>query len=173
MLRIFLFTCALALSGCASIISGTSQDIAIATTPGGAKCVLTREGQAIGTVEPTPGRVTVRKDKHDILVTCTKDGYQVATAYMHSGVEGGTFGNILLGGLVGWGIDSATGADNKYDNTLSVPMVADAVAPAAVPATITPASTAPAAPAAPPLATVAKQGSTAPADACQWGCQKP
>jgi hypothetical protein len=87
---------------------------------GGAKCVLSRQGQAIATIEPTPGTATVQKDKHDILVTCDKDGYQTGTQYLHSGVEGGTFGNILLGGVIGWGVDSATGADNKYPETASV-----------------------------------------------------
>jgi hypothetical protein len=126
------------LGGCASIITGTSQDIAIATTPGGARCVLTREKETIATVDSTPGTVTVRKDKHDILVTCDKAGYQTATKYLDSDVEAGTFGNIILGGVVGWGIDSATGADNKYDETVSIPLVATttaAKAPAAAPAT--------------------------------------
>jgi hypothetical protein len=117
---------ALGLGGCASIITGTSQEIAIATTPGGARCVLTRENDTIATLESTPGKVTVRKDKHDILVTCDKAGYQTATKYLHSDVEAGTFGNIIAGGLIGWGIDSATGADNKYDEAVSIPMVTGA-----------------------------------------------
>jgi len=131
-----------ALNGCASIITGTSQDIDIATTPGGAKCVLTRENEAIATLDSTPGKVTVRKDKHDILVTCDKPGYQTASKYLHSDVEAGTFGNIIAGGLIGWGIDSATGADNKYDEAISIPMVTSPAAATAAPANATPASSA-------------------------------
>ena len=110
----------LALAGCASIITGTSQKISIATQPTGAKCVLSRQDQPIATIEPTPGAATVQKDKHDILVKRDKDGYQTAMQYLHSGVEEGTFGNILLGGVIGWGIDSADGADNRYPDTAMV-----------------------------------------------------
>jgi hypothetical protein len=31
-----------------------------------------------------------------------------------------TFGNIAIGGLIGWGIDSAVGADNKYDSPMNI-----------------------------------------------------
>ena len=114
----------LVLAGCATIFSGTSETIAIMTEPVGAKCVLSRENQTIAVVEPTPGTATVQKDKHDILVSCDKQGYQTGTANLHSGVEGGTFGNlILVGGLVGLGIDGATGADNHYPETAAITML--------------------------------------------------
>jgi hypothetical protein len=124
MFRLASLAAFLAAAGCASIITGTSQQIAIATMPSGAKCVVSREGQAMAMVEPTPGMATVRKDKHDILVTCDKEGYQTATQYLHSGIEAGAFGNIIAGGLIGWGVDSATGADNKYPETTTLVMQA-------------------------------------------------
>src|SRR5262249_18047010 len=130
MRRVIVAAAFIALAGCASIITGTSQQIAIATNPSGAKCVLSRQGQPIATIEPTPGTATVQKDKHDILVACVKDGYQTATQYLHSGVEGGTFGNILLGGVIGWGVDSATGADNKYPETATLTLIANPGNPA-------------------------------------------
>ena len=121
--RAMVLAALLALAGCASVITGTSQKIEISTTPAGAKCVLSRENQTIAIVAPTPGVVTVQKDKHDILVSCDEQGYQTGTQYLHSGIEGGTFGNILIGGVIGWGIDSATGADNRYPETASVAML--------------------------------------------------
>jgi len=33
------------------------------------------------------------------------------------------FGNIVLGGGIGWAIDSASGADNKYDGVVNVTLV--------------------------------------------------
>jgi len=35
----------------------------------------------------------------------------------------GTFGNIIAGGVIGWGVDSATGADNKYPESVMVQLV--------------------------------------------------
>lgn len=70
---------------------------------------------------------------------CNKQGYQEATYLNHSGAAGATFGNIVLGGGIGWAIDSASGADNKYDGVVNmtlVPADADKVAAASTPATV-------------------------------------
>lgn len=109
-------------SGCASVMSGTDQDIAVHTNPEGALCILTREGQELRRVE-TPDTVRVSKLKHDIYVKCTKEGFHESTAHVNSGIQGSVFGNILLGGGIGWAVDSARGADNKYADVITVTMV--------------------------------------------------
>jgi len=111
------------LPGCATIVEGTSQQIVVNTNPSGADCGLYRQGIKIGTVVSAPGSALVDKTKHDIWVVCVKEGYQQATYLNHSGVAGGTFGNIVLGGGVGWAIDSAAGADNKYDSPVNLSLV--------------------------------------------------
>jgi hypothetical protein len=121
----------LTVAGCASIIEGTSQTITLNTNPPGADCALMREGLVIGRVTPTPGSVVVQKTKHDITIACTKEGYQEATYLNHSGAAGATFGNIVLGGGIGWAIDSASGADNKYDSPVNITLV-----PAPTPASV-------------------------------------
>jgi hypothetical protein len=108
------------LSGCSTIVEGNSQLLSINTTPPGATCVLTRHGETIGSVTPTPGDINVEKTKYDITVTCDMDGYEQATLIDKSGAAGATFGNIILGGGIGWAIDSATGSDNKYDTPVTV-----------------------------------------------------
>lgn len=113
----------LALANCASVLEGTSQNIAVDTNPPGAACNLKRAGQIIGAVNPTPGAVLVKKTKDDINVECSKAGYQEATFYIKSEVQGATWGNILAGGGIGWAIDSASGADNKYADHITVSMV--------------------------------------------------
>jgi len=110
------------LSGCSTIIEGTSQQIAVTTSPSGGYCSLKRNGQDIATVPQTPAEVTVNKTKDDILITCAVAGYAPASQYLHSGIATGTYGNIIAGGLVGWGVDSMTGADNKYPATVSLNM---------------------------------------------------
>ena len=125
---------AVCLSGCASIVEGTSQEILVNTNPVGATCDFVREGNVIAKVANTPGGVTIKKTKHDITLKCTKEGYQEATYLNHSGAAGATFGNIILGGGIGWAIDSASGSDNKYDGVVNVTLVpAGAAAAAAAP----------------------------------------
>lgn len=110
----------LLLAGCASIVEGTSQTLTINTSPDGADCQLVREGRVIGRINPTPGSVVVEKTKHDINVECTKKGYQKISFINESGSEGATWGNVILGGGVGWAIDSASGADNKYQEIMNI-----------------------------------------------------
>ncbi len=110
------------LSGCSTIIEGTSQKIAVTTSPPGGYCSLKRNGEVIATVAQTPAEVTVDKTKDDILLNCAVSGYEPATQYLHSGIATGTYGNIIAGGLVGWGVDSMTGADNEYPATVNLDM---------------------------------------------------
>jgi hypothetical protein len=117
-LLVLLFLC-----GCSSIIEGRSQEIVINTNPAGANCTLLRNGSPIGTVSPTPSAVLIEKTKYDILVKCNKEGFQEATYMNKSGAAEATFGNIVLGGGIGWAIDSATGSDNKYDSPVNISLV--------------------------------------------------
>jgi hypothetical protein len=135
---------AAALSGCASIVEGTSQELVVNTDPPGADCALMRQDAPIARISPTPGAATIQKTKDDITVSCEKEGFEKASYLNHSGAAGATFANIILGGGIGWAIDSASGADNKYDSPVNITLVpksAGTVAPDA------PAAAAPAAPA--------------------------
>jgi hypothetical protein len=111
-----------AVSGCATIIKGTTQDISVNTTPvGGADCTLVNsEGTWYLT---TPGTAKVHKTKTDLDITCKKDGYAPGHIVAISHFNGTTAGNILLGGVIGIGVDAASGADNEYDTTpFTVPL---------------------------------------------------
>ena len=110
------------LSACSTVTEGTTQDIAVHTDPPGADCVLNREGEFLARLGPTPASAEVGKTKHDIMITCDKEGYETATYRNESDVAGMTFGNAILGGVIGWGIDSAVGADNKYESPVSITM---------------------------------------------------
>ena len=114
---------ALLVAGCASVVDGSTQEIVINTTPDKAHCKLLREGMPIGEVTSTPGAVTVKKTKYDMTIECEKDGFYKSTFYDHSGVQGSTWGNIILGGGIGWAIDSASGSDNHYVTPVNISMV--------------------------------------------------
>jgi hypothetical protein len=104
----------LLLPSCATIVKGTTQTIAI-NSPGvaGARCQL-RSG-AIGTVDVvTPATVTLEKSQENITVHCTKECFQDGAGIVTSFTEGLAAGNIIAGGVIGLGIDAASGAMNKY-----------------------------------------------------------
>ena len=118
-----------ALSGCASIVEGTTQSIAVTSPPtDGAKCVLrSSEGTYYVT---TPGNATVHKTKNDLDVNCTKAGFKDAHTTIPSHFNGATAGNILAGGVIGLGIDAATGANYNYPTEFAVTMMPNDPAPA-------------------------------------------
>lgn len=111
------------LSSCSSIVEGTSQEITVNTTPDKAHCDLVREGIVIASIASTPAATTIQKTKDDITIKCNKPGYQEATFINKSDVDGATVGNIILGGGIGWAIDSASGADNKYTSPVNMTLV--------------------------------------------------
>jgi len=113
---------ALSLVACSTIIDGTTQKVTINTNPAGANCTVTREGTKIATVPLTPATITLDKDKHDITIACDKAGYMQTSYLNHSGIAAATVGNAIAGGLVGWAVDSATGANNKYDSVVNITM---------------------------------------------------
>ncbi len=118
----------LSLAGCSSIVQGTDQDITINTNPPGANCKLEREGAEIASVTNTPSTVTVSKLKHDITIFCEKEGYQTATYINNSGWESGSGAagialDVVLTLGVSSAIDSATGADNKYESPVNITLV--------------------------------------------------
>ncbi len=130
----------LVLAGCASMTGGTSQNITVITSPSEATCDFVRQGQSIGSIASTPGTLHVRRSKHDILISCTKEGYETATFYNNSGLSSAVGANIAVDLLLTAGIssivDSANGADNEYQEVVNITMrrKADATTPVAAPA---------------------------------------
>jgi hypothetical protein len=127
-------------SGCATIVSGTSQTIAISTPPAdGATCTLSGGDDEQAQVT-TPGVVTVPRSKHDIQVDCKKPGWKEATGTIPSHFAGATLGNVLIGGAIGVGIDAASGAANHYPHAFRVPMTKEAAQPKQAKAPVAPAA---------------------------------
>lgn len=116
------FSSLILLSACASVVDGTSQELTIDSNPKGAECMLNRNDKLLARVT-TPDTITIKKTKHNINVSCTMDGFYESTAFLKSKTQDSTWGNIVLGGGIGWAIDSASGADNKYDSYLTITMV--------------------------------------------------
>ena len=109
-------------AGCATITRGTTEAFVIETKPAGAEARLSN-----GLYCTTPCSVKVKR-KGDFVVTFTKDGYETVTAAVTSSVDGGgaagMAGNVLLGGVIGAGVDAGTGAMHSHKpNPLVVELV--------------------------------------------------
>lgn len=128
---IIVAACTSVLGGCASIVEGTDQQVIVNSSPEGARCALTRDGALLGIADPTPQALTLSKSKNDVTIVCEKAGYNEATAILDSEFEAMTLGNLIIGGVIGVGVDAATGALNEYDSQIVVPMTPATAAPSA------------------------------------------
>jgi len=90
------------LSGCATIMHGSTQDIAIITDPPGADLLV--DGL---THYQSPATIIMsRKDAH--LVEISKEGYKEETVRIKQTMSAAVIGDFLLPG--GYIVDAATGA---------------------------------------------------------------
>lgn len=93
----------LVLTGCASIMHGTTQQIAVSSSPTGAQVSV--NGTQRGT---TPVIADLkRKDNHVIRVTL--DGYAPYEMALTRSTSGWVWGNLVFGGLPGLAVDAITG----------------------------------------------------------------
>jgi hypothetical protein len=124
--------CAILLVACATITKGTSQVVAV-DTPGvpGAMCTITT--QSGPRVVMTPGSVDLSKGSNALPIQCTKECYVTGSSIIPSGTETMTAGNVLFGGVIGLGVDAASGAMNKYPDMVTVAMTPDPACRAAPP----------------------------------------
>lgn len=120
----FLATVAL-LSGCASIADGKNQVLSVETRNKsvpvvGSNCKLTNDK---GTWYVTaPGTTTVQRSYQDLNVQCEKMGMAPSVAAIKSSTKGMAFGNIIFGGVIGAGVDIASGAAYDYPSPITVEM---------------------------------------------------
>ena len=121
---------ALSLSACATITRGSSQKFTIESSPTEAEAKL-----STGQTCVTPCTLTLKR-KSKFTVTVSKEGYQSSETKVHGKVKGGgaagVAGNAIFGGLIGAGVDAASGAALSLDpNPLKVTLVPNSSAPVA------------------------------------------
>jgi hypothetical protein len=108
--------------GCATVTRGTSEQLKINSTPQGAQVRVSN-----GFTGTTPAIFTVPR-KGDLYVTVSKEGYETANISVTTKIAGagaaGFAGNILIGGIIGGGVDIATGATLSHrPNPIEVTLV--------------------------------------------------
>jgi hypothetical protein len=102
-------------AGCASIISGRRSDVTFDTYPPGAHVdIRDKSGRPVSSFD-APGAVTLKRQGRFFMpahytATITAPGYQTAQVPIGSTLNPWLLGNIVIGGVPGIVIDSATGA---------------------------------------------------------------
>jgi hypothetical protein len=110
------------LTGCASISGEKMQPITVQTIHenkemAGVGCTLTND--AGSWYVTTPGSVTVHKSTGDLAIDCKKDSL-FGRQSLVSKSNGAVWGNILLGGGIGYIVDRNTGAGFDYPATTTI-----------------------------------------------------
>ncbi len=104
--------CALNLGACSTVTRGTTNQIQITSEPSGAS-VRTSLSQTC----TTPCTISVSR-KDEFQVTYTKEGYKESNIPVKTQIAGagvaGFAGNVLVGGVVGMGVDAVTGSTLEH-----------------------------------------------------------
>lgn len=95
-------------TSCATIFTGTKDQISFNSTPSGA--VIYKDGVELCT---TPCSYKVKRSLSDTDIEIKLDGYE--TRLITLDTEFNVVSVINLGNLFGWGIDALSGAVMKYD----------------------------------------------------------
>lgn len=95
-------------SSCATIFTGSRQTVKVASFPPGADVYV--EGEKMG---QTPTEITLKKGFNPESVVVKKDGFENKNLPLNTTLNPVAILNLF--GILGWGIDAATGAMMKYD----------------------------------------------------------
>lgn len=114
--------------GCATIIRGTEEEVRIETIPEGATATIEPGGLVI----QTPASVALQR-ANEYIVTLELEEYETETVRLRHSSSGVVFGNLILGGLIGYSTDQSSGAVyNLIPNPLVVELVPAGIEKAAI-----------------------------------------
>jgi len=120
-------------TGCASISGERMQPVTVKTVQdnveiAGIGCTLTND--AGSWFVTSPGSISVHKSTGDLVVDCKKEGL-AGNQTLVSKSNGAVWGNVLIGGGIGYIVDRNTGAGFDYPAAVTVMLRKLADAPAA------------------------------------------
>lgn len=107
------------LTSCATIVTGSHDDVRITSEPPGAEYETNTGQKGI-----TPAVVTVA-DSDTLKVSLKKAGYLPQSAELEPKMSPWIFGNILLGGIIGVAIDLISGEYRTHAGELVVHLTVD------------------------------------------------
>ena len=111
-------TASLLLSSCASILTKSHQNITFTGLPG--TTIIDQQKNKTLTELDESGMSTVklRKQLSTKNLLIVKDGYEHTTVKLSTEIQSPFWCNIILGGLIGMGVDAATGKMMKFSDEL-------------------------------------------------------
>ena len=106
------------LSGCASIMDGSNQNVNFITSSGQSTnaSIYTANGVRKSRI---PQSMTVKKSSSDIIIRAQSNGETTETR-SEAHLNNWFWGNIIFGGFFGSTTDAVTGAMWEYDDTIMV-----------------------------------------------------
>ena len=106
------------LSGCATIAGGgPRQPVTVQSTPAAATFTIQSSSGLQMAQATTPSTVSLpRKNEYQIQITMP--GYQPQSAVLTKGTNGWIWGNLVVGWIVGFIVDFATGSAYKLEPSL-------------------------------------------------------
>ena len=100
-------------------IAANMQEVKLTSSPEGASCDVTKDGESMGTLASTPGFVTIRRSNFkSVDVTCSKPGYTtntevLRTIAMDKSIDGNIGAAVTL-------FKMAQGSVSSYENSLFI-----------------------------------------------------
>ena len=97
------------MTGCATVLKGTHQEIPVASEPSNASVLVdgVRQGN-------TPTKLNLAR-KGSYVVSLVLADHETESITIKRSMGGAVAGNIVAGGLIGWGVDAGTGAQYNLD----------------------------------------------------------
>lgn len=110
------------LSGCASVLTGDSQDMRVTTYCGQqtipASCVASNSKGSWPFF--SPANIVVQKDRYSLTISCKSPYFAQGVAHVPSTPNPMVAGNLVFGGLIGAGVDMVTGAGFAYNSVVNI-----------------------------------------------------
>lgn len=106
-IKTFLLLSILLLSGCATIISGSRQNVEISSEPSSAKVYINEVE-----IGKTPVQRKLKRNQEYQLIL-KLDGYKTYETKLERKFNAWYIGNVLIGGIIGLIVDPITGAIHK------------------------------------------------------------
>jgi hypothetical protein len=119
--RIFAAYCgiiSIVLSGCSTIVKGTEQQVSVSTPGGSGRNVSAHIARGRNAHCADAGQHRLAQEQTQLAVSCTAQCYSPGVGTLGSHTEVMTAGNVIFGGLIGLGVDAASGAMNTYDSSV-------------------------------------------------------